>query len=81
MCDLAFSILSRKLFPNRSNFLQECFDFLFKEVKKDDLKYLLLDSNPLSEMPHTFKVRSFIFPNSQGKIQPVLFFPEQRKSF
>ncbi len=71
------SILSRHVFPSKPNFLQECFDFIYKISKKKDLKYLVLDANPLSQLPYNCIVRSFIFPESDGKVRPMFFFPDQ----
>ncbi len=71
------SILSRHLMPNKPNFLQECFDFLFENTNKSDQKYLVIDANPLSNLPHNCIVRSFIFPQKDGKIRPMFFFPNQ----
>ncbi len=71
------SILSRHLLPNKPNFLQECFDFIYEITQKKDLKYLLLDANPMSHLPHNCIVRSFIFPQNDGKVRPIFFFPNQ----
>ncbi len=70
------SILSRHLLLNKPNFLQECFDFIFEITQKKDLKYLVLDGNPLSHLPHNCTVRSFIFPGIDGKVRPIFFFPD-----
>ncbi len=74
------SILSRHMFPSKSSFLMECFDFIYSHAGKNDLKYLLIDASPLSELPHNCIVRSFIFPNELGhsdnKVRPIFFFPQ-----
>ena len=73
------SILSRHIFPNKPNFLMDCFNFIYNHTLKSELKYLLIDASPLSELPHNCIVRSFIFPNELGhsdnKVRPVFFFP------
>lgn len=69
------SFLSRMIYPGNSNFLSECFNYVYSATLKKDLKYLFIDSSPLSEVPHNCIVRTFIFPREDGKIRPVFFFP------
>ncbi len=74
-------ILSMQIYPTRPTFLKSCFDWLFKYYPNEKLKYLLIDSSILSHFPHNALVRTFILPNSTGKVEPVLFFPpEDNKS-
>ncbi len=72
---MQLSILSRQVFPSKPNFLTDCFDFIYAHTKKTDLKYVLLDASPLSDLPHNAVARSFIFPDNDGIIRPVFFFP------
>ncbi len=69
------SILSMQIYPSRPTFLKSCFDWIFKYHSEEKLKYLLIDSSILSHFPHNALVRTFILPNSTGKVQPILFFP------
>ena len=69
------SILSMQIYPNKPNFLKNCFDWLFKNHPNEHLKYILIDSSTLSHFPHNALVRTFILPNQTGKVQPILFFP------
>ncbi len=68
-------IFSRQIFPRFPNFLQECFDYIYQNTKKEDLKYLLIDASPLSDLPPNAVVRTFIFPQKDGRIRPYFFFP------
>ncbi len=73
---MQLSILSRQIFPSKPNFLKECFEFIYKTTQKNDLKYVLLDASPLSDLPHNAVARTFIFPNKDGKTRPIFFFPD-----
>ncbi len=69
------SILSMQIYPNKPSFLKNCFDWIFQSYPNNHLKYILIDSSTLSHFPHNALVRTFIFPNKSGKVQPILFFP------
>ncbi len=69
------SMLSMQIYPNKPYFLKSCFDWIFKNHSIAQLKYILIDSSTLSYFPHNALVRTFIFPNKSGFVQPVLFFP------
>ena len=73
------SILTRQIFPKYPYFLQECFDWIFSNRKNDPLKYLLIDSSSLSEMPYNAIVRTCIFPEKDGEVRLRLFFPDKSK--
>ncbi len=66
-------VLSRHMTPGKPNFLKECFDFIYKNTKKTDLKYVLVDASPLSDLPYNACIRTFIFPHDDGIIRPVFF--------
>ncbi len=68
-------ILSRHIFPSKPNFLKECFNILFDITLKDELRYLLIDASMLSQLPHNAIVRSKIFPENDGIVRPMFFFP------
>ncbi len=67
------NILSRHINPNNPNLLKECFDFIYRHTQRADLKYVLIDASPLSELPYNACLRTFIFPDSDGKVRPVFF--------
>ena len=69
-------ILSRHIFPSKPNFLKECFNILYNIKTRKELKYLFIDASMLSELPHNAIVRSNIFPEKDGKVRPMFFFPE-----
>ncbi len=73
---MQLSIISRQIFPSKPSFLRECFDFIYKHTQKKDLKYVLLDASPLSDVPYNAIARTFIFPQNDGKVRPVFFFPD-----
>ncbi len=67
------AVLSRHIAPGNPNLLKECFDFIYKITSKEDLKYVLIDASPLSKLPYNACLRTFIFPQKDGKIRPVFF--------
>ncbi len=66
-------VLSRHIAPGKPNLLKECFDFIYKHTQKNELKYVVLDASPLSELPYNACIRTFIFPEKDGIIRPVFF--------
>ncbi len=66
-------VLSRHVTPGKPNFLKDCFEFIYKNTKKGDLKYVLLDASPLSDLPYNACIRTFVFPHDDGIIRPVFF--------
>ncbi len=72
------SILTRQIFPKYQYFFQECFDWIFSHRIHDPLKYVLIDSSSLSEMPYNSIVRTCIFPEKDGEVRLRLFFPEKK---
>ncbi len=67
------TVLSRHINPSRPNLLKQCFDFIYKHTKKSDLKYVLIDASPLSSLPYNACLRTFIFPQDDGKVRCVFF--------
>ncbi len=65
--------LSRHIAPGKPTLLKECFDFIYRNTSKSDLKYVVLDASPLSELPYNACIRTFIFPAADGKVRPVFF--------
>ena len=74
---LELSIISRQIYPSKPHFLKKCFDQVYAKTKKKDLKYLLIDASPLSDVPQNAIVRSFIFPREDGKVRPIFFLPSE----
>jgi hypothetical protein len=80
--NLLLSILSRQIFPSHPHFLHNCFEWIFHNRSPEELKYLLIDSSPLSPLPYNAVVRSCIFPKKEGdakSIRPLFFFPKDRE--
>ena len=67
------AVLSRHMSPGHPNLLKHCFDFIYENTTKEDLKYVLIDSSPLSDLPYNACIRTFIFPEKDGKVRPVFF--------
>ncbi len=67
------AVLSRHISPGKPNLLKECFDFIYNITSKEDLKYILIDASPLSQLPYNACIRTFIFPDIDGKVRPVFF--------
>ncbi len=67
------AVLSRHMSPGNPNLLKECFEFIYEHTAKTDLKYVLIDSSPLSDLPYNACIRTFIFPQKDGKVRPVFF--------
>ncbi len=67
------AVISRHMSPGHPNLLKDCFDFIYENTTKHDLKYVLIDSSPLSDLPYNACIRTFIFPQSDGKVRPVFF--------
>jgi len=59
---------------NQPKFLLDCFEFLRKEFPNEP-PYILVDGHNLSHLKDLF-VRSKIFPDEEGKIRPIIFFPK-----
>jgi len=59
---------------NNSNFLIECFNFLMSKFSNNNA-YILIDGSFQSKMKSLF-VRSHIFPQENGELKPIIFFPE-----
>ena len=65
-------IISQQINPSNSNYLQSCFKFLVSHFP-GEFHYVVTDGHYRSKTPD-FLVKSFIFPNEQGKIEPIIFF-------
>lgn len=59
--------------PKDPHFLIKIFEMLDVYFPDDNFKYILIDGNPLSSMKNLY-VRTHIFPNSDGVIEPLCFF-------
>lgn len=73
---LSLRYLTQQLFPDApSSFLAHCFLWLQTHEKNQYERYLLLDMDNRSLLGDHFQVRSRIFPNEEGIIEPLLFSP------
>jgi hypothetical protein len=61
---------------NQPNFLSESFEFLNQEYP-DEPSYIVIDGHIRSKHKKLF-VRSQIFPDHDGKIEPIYFFPKNQ---
>lgn len=64
--------ISCQLKPDNPNFLINVFQTLEKLFPEDDYKYVLIDGEPKSRMKQ-LRIRTHIFPNVDGKIEPICF--------
>jgi len=64
--------ISLQITPNNSTFLQSCFNFLMSQFPNSH-NYLVVDGHFKSTTPQ-FVVKSQIFPNPSGRIEPIIFF-------
>ena len=67
--------ISSQIVPKNSNFLDSCFKYLLEKFPNDPSQYVLVDGHYRSSAPHLF-VRSRIFPDTDGEIRPIIFFPK-----
>jgi hypothetical protein len=69
--------ISMQITPSCPNFLASCFNFLQKYVPTFS-QYILIDGHSHSKMSD-MHIRSSIFPDSNGEIKPIIFFPLNTK--
>ena len=67
--------ISTQIVAKSPNFLKSCFDFLMKKFPQDQSHYVFVDGHYRSNVPNFF-VRSKIFPDEDGVIRPIIFFPK-----
>jgi len=65
--------ISSQIVPKNPNFLESCFNFLFRKFPDDPSHYVLVDGKSKAR---SFFVRSHVLPESDGKIRPIIFFPK-----
>ena len=66
--------ISCQIVPQCPSFMEANFNFLFKKFPNDPSHYVFVDGHFRSKHPDLF-VRSHIFPDNEGKIKPIIFFP------
>jgi hypothetical protein len=66
--------ISCQIVPNSPLFMQANFLFLYKKFPEDPSHYILVDGHFRNKIPSLF-VRSRIFPQANGEIKPIIFFP------
>jgi hypothetical protein len=71
--------ISCQIVPHCPSFMQSNFNFLYKKFPHDPSHYIFVDGHFRSKLPSLF-VRSHIFPDQDGDIKPIIFFPTESKS-
>jgi hypothetical protein len=66
--------ISCQILPNCPLFMQANFNFLHKKFPNDPSHYILVDGHFRNKVPSLF-VRTHIFPQEDGEIKPIFFFP------
>ena len=66
--------ISCQITPTHPTFMQTNFAFLAERFPNDPSHYVFVDGHFRSKHPDLF-VRSHIFPDNEGKIKPIIFFP------
>lgn len=67
--------ISMQIVPRNANFLESCFQFLFKTFPNDDSHYIFIDGHFRSKVPKFF-IRSHLFPDKDNIVRPIIFFPK-----
>jgi hypothetical protein len=67
--------ISCQIVPHSPSFMQDNFSFLNKKFPHDPSHYIFVDGHFRSKLPSLY-VRSHIFPDSNGQIRPIIFFPK-----
>lgn len=65
--------ISSQIVPKNPNFLESCFNFLFRKFPNDPSHYILVDGKSKAR---SFFVRSRILPEKDGYVRPIIFFPK-----
>jgi len=65
--------ISSQIVPKNPNFLESCFNFLFRKFPEDPSHYVLVDGKSKAR---SFFVRSKVLPGSDGEVRPIIFFPK-----
>jgi hypothetical protein len=66
--------ISCQIVPQCPSFMEANFNFLFKKFPTDPSHYIFVDGHFRSKFPSLF-VKSHIFPDKNGDIKPIFFFP------
>lgn len=69
------SFLNRQVEPEHKNFLPQVMTWLRQNVKNYYDQYVVLDASKNNKMPYDLRVKTNIFPNEQGIVQPIFFTP------
>jgi septin family protein len=64
---------SSQMFGNKSNWLTQCMDWVVQHVENMYEHYIVVDNSPRSSLPTNMLVKTNIFPNSNGDIEPIFF--------
>jgi hypothetical protein len=67
--------ISCQIVPHCPSFMQDNFQFLNKKFPSHPSHYIFVDGHFRSKFPSLY-VRTHIFPDSNGDIRPIIFFPK-----
>ena len=67
--------ISCQIVPHCPSFMQDSFQFLNKKFPTHPSQYIFVDGHFRSKFPSLY-VRTHIFPDSNGDIRPIIFFPK-----
>lgn len=68
-------ILCKQMFPKQPQFLTEAMAWLSMHVALPYERYLVIDNNPKSKVGDHMMVRTRLFPQADGSIEPIYFTP------
>jgi septin family protein len=67
------STFSRQMFPHHPDFLTNVMDFIVDNFPSVYDHYIVIDNNPKSRLDKSMLIRTHIFPNVDGEIEPIFF--------
>ena len=67
--------ISMQIVPKNANFLESCFQFLFRTFPTDESHYILVDGHFRSRVPQFF-IRTHLFRDANNVTRPIIFFPK-----
>jgi hypothetical protein len=73
---IELSKISSQIMPGVSNFMYSNFQFLMKTFPENKFHYILVDGHTHSKMAQ-MHIRTHIFPDKNGDIKPIIFYPNQ----
>lgn len=64
--------LTRQIFPTSPNYLKKCLQFVEDNCNKDN-QFILIDNNPISEIPENLQVRCNLIPKETNDEPEIIF--------